>query len=268
MSPHAKCFFGCAALCAASLAATAARAGTFTSLSDPLDREYLSNNSTSNGVSNDLRAGTRVASADPAAQSIASPVFFFALPALPAGEVVDTAFLSLELNTAASTQTPVADANVDLYGLPFQAAPLATPAANDPIILQRYYQGPNDTRYPKLQEDFFVPADVPAVDPTNRKTSVNIGSFIQGLYTAGAQPGDFAVLRLSYDDATFDATVNNSYRFRSGDAAVALGDRPVLTINTITGVPEINAMGMVLGALVMTGVIGLVRRGETGLGGA
>ena len=232
---------------ASGLLVISANGAVFNQLSDPLDREYTSDNVTSNGVGNDLRVGVRVIDT-----SIASGIFFFALPAIPAGETVTTATFTVELNATAGTSTPASDANVDLYGLPFDPQPLTTPANNDAIIAERYFTGANDTRYPKLQEDFFVPADAGAA--VNRKTSLDISSYIKGLYDAGAVAGDFVVLRLSYDDATLDTTTTNRYRFRSGDTAVTEADRPVLTI--VTAVPEPNAVGLAL--LVGAGM--LIRR--------
>jgi hypothetical protein len=213
---------------AATILSTTAHAAVYTVDSPPEDREAYTGAvpGTSNGVSNDLRAGVRTIN-----DTVASAVFFFALPTIPTNEQIIGATFTVELNAAAGTSTPASDANVDLYGLGIDPAPPAVSAS-------QAYTGANDTTagVVKLQENFFVPADATATDPNNRKTSVDISGYIEGLILAGAQPGDFLVLRLSYDDTSLDLSTTNRYRFRSGDDAVPLADQPILTITT--AIPE------------------------------
>ena len=89
--------------------------------------------------------------------------------------------------------------NVDLYGLPVDAAPFD-------ITNTRYFSGENDATLgvSKLQTDFLT-STTPGVTETSTttytlRTSVDISSYLIALYEGGAVAGDFAVLRLSMDN--------------------------------------------------------------------
>ena len=103
----------------------------------------------SQGVGNDLRIGTTVASST--APRLASAILPFALPAIPAGEQITSATLSLFVVGQAATNQPTSLMNVDLYGLPIDPAPFD-------ITNGRYFSGENDTALGvnKLQTDFLT----------------------------------------------------------------------------------------------------------------
>ncbi len=216
--------------------AAASHAAEFTISADPLDYEAQDVGATSNGVSGSLRVGSRTlnTSATPTAVSAVLP---FALPEIPAGEEIATAQLSV-LTLAATSNLPVA--NADLYGMGFNAAPLEQDVV--------YFAGGDDTTagVTKLEDDFLIPADATV---SERFLSADIGDYIQSLYTAGAAAGDFAVLRLSYDQSV-NLDVHNRYLFRSRQATSAsdnpLEQHPYLIITTAPTVPEPGALATAL----------------------
>jgi len=222
----------------AVLSVPAVKGAVLTVNADPADYEALDTATTSNGVSGSLRVGGRTVGATP---TFASALLPFALPALAAGETISNVTLSVQTLTQTSN-LPAADANVDVYGLAFDAAPADQPAS-------RYFSGPNDATATKLQDNFLVPAN--AAGPSARFVTVDISSYINSLYTAGAVAGDFAVIRLSYDDATLDAVTLNRYLIRSRQAT-STTDNPSseFPFLTITTVPEPASLGLIgLGGL-------------------
>jgi hypothetical protein len=157
---------------------------------------------TSTGVSGAMRVGSRTVNSSTGFGTASSPIFAFALPAIPAGEAISTATLSIMTKNQTSNLPP-AGVNADLYGLPYNAAPLDSDVT-------RYYAGGNDTStgVQKLQDNFLVPADAAAADA--RHVSVDISAWLQAQYDAGAVAGDFAILRFSYDQVP-DLHAHNRY---------------------------------------------------------
>ena len=231
-----------AAVAAASLVTGTAGAAVFVVPADSGDFESLSDGTTSNGVSGALRVGSRTLNSS-ATPTAANPIFPFALPALGPGETVLAATLSVLTKTQTSN-LPVA--NADLYGLPHDPAPL------DPTG-SYYFAGPDDTTagVTKLQDNYLVPADGAAAD--TRKVSVDISAYIQSLYDAGAQPGDFALLRMSYDQPV-NLDAHNRYLVWSKQATGTTDNPPERwPLLEITTIPEpatfgILAAGASLGA--------------------
>lgn len=197
----------------------------------------------SQGVGNDLRIGTTVASTT--TPRLASAILPFALPEIPAGEQITSATLSLFVVGQAVANQPTSAMNVDLYGLPVDAAPFD-------ITNTRYFSGENDATLgvSKLQTDFLT-STTPGVTETSTttytlRTSVDISSYLIALYEGGAVAGDFAVLRLSMDNP--DPTLLQRYRIRSSGgtgAANPEAEKPVLTITTV---PEPGAVSLMAAA--------------------
>jgi hypothetical protein len=224
------------------------RASTITVPADLGDYEALSNNTTSNGVSGALRIGTRTLNGS-AAPTASTAILPFALPSIPAGEEISSVTLSI-LTKNQTSNLPVA--NADLYGLGVDAGPAVDADGS------HYFAGADDTTagVVKLQNDFLVPADASAAD--TRHESNDLGAYIQSLYAAGAAAGDFALLRLSYDQAV-NLDAHNRYLFWSRQATSTTentSDRfPLLVINTVA-VPEPATSGL----LATAGLALLARR--------
>lgn len=232
-----------AAVAAPMLLASAANAAVITVSADLSDYEALSSGATSTGVSGNLRIGTRTVGTTP---TIATTVLPFALPAIPAGEEIVSA--TLTVTTIAQTSN-LPTANTDLYGLPLDPAPVDVTAAPP-----RYFTGSVDTdpTVQLLQNDYLVPGNATTTAPI---TSIDISSYINSLYTGGANTGDFAILRLSYDSDNTDLTALNRYLIgASGTTTQAAANFPVLTITT-QAVPEPASL-----ALLGFGGLGLLAR--------
>ena len=140
----------------------------------------------SNGTVGDNRIGSRTTT------TLSSSILPFALPAIPGGEAITAATLNVTFKgESASLKIEAGDGNVDLYGLPYDAAPFAQDA-------NRYFSGPNDATVgvSKLQNDYFTVGEYPAENTNVTKVSADISTFLKSLYSAGAVAGDFAVLRL------------------------------------------------------------------------
>jgi hypothetical protein len=201
----------------------------------------------SNGASGYLRIGSRTTGASGTA---ASAIFPFALPALGPDEIITGATLSV-MSEVMSANFPVA--NIDLYGLPLDPAPVTQAG-------EWYYSGPQDPTpgVTKLQDNFLLPSDMN--DTRTRFVSTDISSYIQSLYAAGAVEGDFATLRLSYDQVENLAS-HNRYQIRSRQASASVENPeeqwPLLIITTEV-IPEPGALGLLGLAL---GLTGLRRRG-------
>ncbi len=214
---------------------TSANAAVFMPIADLGDYEALSNASTSTGTSTFLRVGLRSATGP----SFASAILPFALPAIPAGEEIIGATLTVEV-LGATTNLPTA--NADLYGLPFDPGPAVDATSAN------YYSGPfsstTTTGAEALQDDYLVIADA-SVPGSTPKTSIDIQAYIESLYTAGAVAGDFATLRISYD-ATPGLT-GNRYQVQAAGTTGPdpFADAAFLTITTAP-IPEPAMAGLAL----------------------
>src|SRR5689334_7072452 len=103
---------------------------------------------TSNGTVGDIRVGARTGTTKTAG------IFPFALPSLGPDQMMTSAKLTVNLR-GDDTRAPLAGSHVDLYGMPYDAAPFDQ-------LASREYQGANDTSagVSKLQEDFISATDV------------------------------------------------------------------------------------------------------------
>jgi hypothetical protein len=163
---------------------------------------------TSNGTAGDIRVGARTGTTKTAG------IFPFALPSLPADQMITSATLTFHVR-GDDTRPPLTGSHVDLYGLPFDAAPFDQ-------LASRQYQGASDATagVSKLQDDFISASDVPQDGTALYEfVSTDVSSFMNKQYTDGAQAGDFAVFRLSQDAISAYGDVGR-YRFVSsgGDA--------------------------------------------------
>jgi hypothetical protein len=196
---------------------------------------------TSNGVGGDNRIGSRTTA------TLSTSILPFALPAAPGGDILSATLTVQFEGESASLKIEAGDGNIDLYGLPHAtSAGFAQDAA-------RYFSGPNDAAagVTKLQDNFYTPAEYPAEGATVDKVSVDVSSYLESLYSAGAVAGDFAILRLSYDVDALSG--NNRYRVVSsgGDGGtvdasphtIAQG-APYLTIEVVPEPAGITLVGL------------------------
>lgn len=242
---------------ASGMLVTGANAAEYTVQSDIADYEPYFNIDTtaealSNGTGGDVRVGSRTST------TRSSAVFGFALPTLTTGETISGATLTVTVE-GEDNRSPLAGANLDLYGLPFD------PGSFDQIA-SRQYQGPNDTTVgvTKLQDNYITSEEAPGGDllTTYTEASMDISAYLNSLYADGATGGDFAVLRLSQDVV---APSGNIDRFRivssGGDGSTVDSaphtieeGAPFLSITT-TVIPEPTSL-----AAVGLGGLGLLRR--------
>lgn len=113
-------------------------------------------------------------------------IFVFVLPTLAAGEVITDATLSFELYQIANSPN-----GADLYGLPYQTS-LS-------IGSSQYYDGTfdGDSSADGLQEDILINSLSLGTITTDSTGSANLVDFLNDQYTAGAEGGDYVLLRLN-----------------------------------------------------------------------
>ena len=201
-------------------------------------------------------------------------LYFFQLPALPAGETLSAATFSVgrlaETSTAATTVAP--NFNADLYALGFvNAVPKTVEAAQKFFYLGNAAQtalpagGPDVMgAVSRLVDNFFEPGDyIPAGgSPTATPDTADITSYVQGLYnnaaTNGFVPGtSLLVLRLNPDADAIPTSGTQRYftafegTSTNGGAGTA-ANRPAIMLTTV---PEPAAAGV-----LVVGALGLLRR--------
>lgn len=143
-------------------------------------------------------------------------VYVFPLPDLD-GQDIATASLELTLEVISIWGS---DLQADLYGLRWNSS--SQPLASD------YFVGAygTDTSAVALQDDLVTESTPLGSVTTNASGSANLASWLQSLYNAGAQPGDYAFIRVSADNSPF---TYRYYQFASSDATAGA---PVLEIST------------------------------------
>ena len=135
-----------------------------------------------------------------------SAIIPFELPARPTGEVVDAANFKVYVSYGRQW----VNANVDLYGLPFNASNTLNP--ND------HYAGAYGAGSGTgIEDDYFVKnvaqgtLDTPRWEESSTQELID---YLNAQYDAGAVAGDFVFLRLSMDD---DAMAGSQYFKIEGD---------------------------------------------------
>ncbi len=148
---------------------------------------------------------------------------FFRLPELGDGEWIDYAELSLvRMDPARATGS----GNVDVYGFGF--APATTLSAD------WWYAGPDDETegVVKLQDNFLISGDTTTSGRIAMSVAgqMSLTQFLQTLYANGAQAGDYAIVRLSYDsDENPNSGGVRRYAFQGAGASPGAND-PILTM--------------------------------------
>ena len=155
-----------------------------------------------------------------------STILFFTLPELAEGEAIDYAELSVVRIDASRNSGP---GNVDLYGIGF--------SSGNSIESTLWFTGPDDETagVVKLQENFVVGSDPGGRLAASIDANESLTTWLGSLYANGAQAGDFAILRLSYN---VDRSPNsgNTERFVFATPTNGEGnDDPVLTLYRVGG---------------------------------
>lgn len=181
-------------------------------------------------------------------------VYFFMLPTLLPGEVIDTADLAVNLVDIARSP----NYNADLYGLGWVVEP-------PKVQGNWFFAGTLDTRtgntlgthlgtdpVQRLQDNIMVstgagaPSNTPVgIVHTNAAGDTQLANFLRSLYAKGAVGGDFVVFRLSPDISNLTTTNPRGYTLDFANGNVP----PVLTVTTV---PEPSSI-----ALATMAVIGL-----------
>ena len=152
-------------------------------------------------------------------------IAFFRLPAYR----IASADLSLTVEILYGSW-PTAGANLDVWGLGYMTAPLMDKGwllqadADSRVLLN--FRAPT-----KIAENFVTSSQVPVVNSVlqlsaSQRTSLT--SFLNGLYDQGAQPGDYAVIRVNQDAVITAGGV--SVRF-GGSHRTSPDHRPKLTVS-------------------------------------
>lgn len=148
---------------------------------------------------------------------------FFQLPAIGEGEWVDYAKLSLVRTDTGRATGP---GNIDIYGFGYAPTTVLSP--------DWWYAGENDEAegVVKLQNDFLLSGDNETSDriAMNVTGQMALTDFLQSLYDNGAQPGDYAIIRMTYDvDMNPNTGATQRFIFQASGAEPAEND-PILTI--------------------------------------
>ncbi|WP_458628304.1 T9SS type A sorting domain-containing protein [Winogradskyella sp. PC D3.3] len=182
----------------------------------PANNPYLNGNNV--GGINSLKIGASAADGSPITTSAIIP---FKLPARPEGKLVVNANLKVHVNYGREWIS----SNVDLYGLPYNAASTIDPADHF------------DDAYPDttadvtaIQDDYFTKnvdagsLDTARFEETNPGGDTALVDYLNAQYDAGAVAGDYVFLRLNVDNP---ATTGAHY-FGIDDGSTA--NAPTLTI--------------------------------------
>lgn len=182
----------------------------------PTNNPYLPGNNVGGILS--LKVG---ASASTGAGFTTSGIMPFQLPVRPPGKLVVAASLSVHVNYGREWIL----SNVDLYGLPYNAA-------NTILSSDHYddaYADPAGT-VTAIEDDYFAKnqaggtLDTPRWEDTSAAGNTALLAYINAQYDAGAVAGDYVFLRMNVDDP---ATTGAHY-FGIDDESNA--DAPVLTL--------------------------------------
>jgi len=194
----------------------------------PANNPYLNGNNV--GGINSLKIGASAADGSPITTSGIIP---FKLPARPSGQLVVSANLKVHVNYGREWIS----SNVDLYGLPYNAASTIYPAD--------HYDGayPDATAdVTAIQDDYFTKnVDAGSLDTARfEETNVNgdnaLVDYLNAQYDAGAVEGDYVFLRLNVDDP---ATTGAHY-FGVDDGSTANAPTLSISINNALSVDNVE----------------------------
>ncbi|WP_417875402.1 T9SS type A sorting domain-containing protein [Winogradskyella sediminis] len=194
----------------------------------PANNPYLNGNNV--GGINSLKIGASAADGSPNTTSAIIP---FKLPARPTGQLVVSANLKVHVNYGREWIS----SNVDLYGLPYNAASTIYPAD--------HYDGayPDATaNVTAIQDDYFSKnVDAGSLDTARfEETNVNgdnaLVAYLNAQYDAGAVEGDYVFLRLNVDDP---ATTGAHY-FGVDDGSTANAPTLSISINNALSVDNVE----------------------------
>ncbi len=155
----------------------------------------------------------------------AAYVMPFKLPAIPAGERIISATLSLNIEGWYNSS---ALHNVDLYGI---GTVSATSAVNTGYYVNGLNPATNASAH-LLQDNFITPSDITSTSATGMtvpKVSQDFGWLVQALYDDGGIAGKYGFVTLAHDAAL---TLMRYYTVTSANSTVK--PKPVLTIVTGT----------------------------------
>lgn len=168
----------------------------------------------------DIRIGKR--NADGYNYALVLP---FELPDLQ-GDVVQSATLSVNFSGGSYGAASLPD--LDLYGSTIVST------GNSVANADFYVDGSNPTNpYAQSLQDQFVDTDVLVNGGYGSVDSADIGPFIQSLYNAGAQPGEYIFLIV-----TMDAIPGGDYKYVKADSADS-ANQP--TLELVTGPASVTA---------------------------
>ncbi len=188
-------------------------------------------------------------------------IFYFQLPELGSGLSIGNA--SLEFTFLSAPVAGVGDGSVDLWGLGYSSTPSIPEAdwpkywhADETDTTEAMGMGPESV-VKKIQNDIISKEAVPANDSrfsTDETGSALLSGFLNDLYAAGAQPGDYAVFRLSYDNV-YDANALILGYNVAGSGATEAATDPTLSFTVI---PESSTVAFLSG-LAALAAAGFVR---------
>jgi Secretion system C-terminal sorting domain len=194
----------------------------------PANNPYLNGNNV--GGINSLKIGASAADGSPITTSGIIP---FKLPARPSGQLVVSANLKVHVNYGREWIS----SNVDLYGLPYNAASTIYPAD--------HYDGayPDATAdVTAIQDDYFTKnvdagsLDTARFEDTNVNGDTALVNYLNAQYDAGAVEGDYVFLRLNVDDP---ATTGAHY-FGVDDGSTANAPTLSISINNALSVDNVE----------------------------
>ncbi|GAA4245373.1 T9SS type A sorting domain-containing protein [Winogradskyella damuponensis] len=194
----------------------------------PANNPYLNGNNV--GGINSLKIGASAADGSPITTSGIIP---FKLPARPSGQLVVSANLKVHVNYGREWIS----SNVDLYGLPYNAASTIYPAD--------HYDGayPDATAdVTAIQDDYFTKnvdagsLDTARFEETNVSGDTALVDYLNAQYDAGAVEGDYVFLRLNVDDP---ATTGAHY-FGVDDGSTANAPTLSISINNALSVDNVE----------------------------
>lgn len=211
---------------------------------------------TSNATATSTRVGISGSSGD-SSRTQNNAIYFFELPALGAGEIVTSGNLSI-LYLDKLVSVGGLNFNVDVWGLGY----VSTPTLDTDWLLFANTDGAAGVGVPdrtKIEDNILTPA---SDDPdftsvlvnTDSFGDVNMASFVNSLYSNGAEAGDYAVIRMNPDANQNPDGPDGTPGYTIGFFEDA-GSTPMLTLNTAV-IPEPAAMGALLGcaSLMLAGI--------------